>query len=608
MNKKNTKLRNTEYYNFQATQDMLYEQSKNNKIFKNLMNIITKKENILLAYRNIKKNKGSKTPGTDKKTILDIEKWNTENFIKHINKKLEWYEPKAIRRVEIPKANGKTRALGIPTIMDRIIQQCILQVLEPICEAKFHERNNGFRPCRSAENAIAQVYRHAQRQNLYYVIDIDIKGFFDNVKHGKLLKQMWNLGIHDKKLLCIISKMLKSEVAEIGFPEKGTPQGGIISPLLANIVLNELDWWIDSQWENIKTKTEYVSQSHKYRAIRKTKLKECYIIRYADDFKIFCRNKNDAEKLFIATKLWLKERLGLEISKEKSKIVNLKNTYSDYLGFRIKVYPKGNKLVVKSRINDKNIKRIKEKSKQLIIDMQKARTREEFYKTTQNYNAFIMGIHNYYQFATYVNKDFKRIAFEVKRTIKRKLKNIVKRNRTNNNLNNNIPEKYLKSKEVRYIYNYQIIPIGYIQTKKPMYKRNNINKYTKEGRKEIHREISTINPYKLIYLMKNYIPNRSIEYNDNRIAVYVAQKGKCKITGKELEIENIHCHHIIARKQKGTDKYENLICVSKQIHKLIHATNKDIIEECITQLELTEENIKKINIYRDKLKLNEIKI
>ena len=167
-----------------------------------------------------------------------------------------------------------------------------------------------------------------QKRGLHFVVDIDIKGFFDNVSHGKLLKQMWAMGIRDKRVLSIISAMLKAEVAGIGFPQKGTPQGGIISPLLSNIVLNELDWWISSQWENIPTrkKREYVrsdngviDKNQKYKMLReKSSLKECYIVRYADDFKIFCRKRSDAEKLFIAVELWLKERLGLDISPENS--------------------------------------------------------------------------------------------------------------------------------------------------------------------------------------------------------------------------------------------------------------------------------------------------
>ena len=191
-----------------------------------------------------------------------------------------------------------------------------------------------------------------QQRQLYYVVDIDIKGFFDNVSHGKLLKQMWSMGIHEKKLLSVISAMLKAEVAGIGFPERGTPQGGIISPLLSNIVLNELDWWIASQWEEFPTQYAYRCSVHGngtpnkspvYAALRKTGLKECYIVRYADDFKLFCRNRTDAVKLFAATRLWLKERLGLEISPEKSKIVNLKRHYSEFLGFKLKAKQKGKK-------------------------------------------------------------------------------------------------------------------------------------------------------------------------------------------------------------------------------------------------------------------------
>lgn len=228
---KKQKIRNSEYYDMQLVFDELYAASVKGQRFCNLVELIKRPENIKLAYRNIRKNSGSRTAGVDNKTISDLNKWNENALVAHVQRKLDWYIPNAVRRVEIPKDNGKTRPLGIPTIMDRLIQQCILQVLEPICEAKFFKRSNGFRPNHSAENAIAQAERMIQNVGCHYVIDIDIKSFFDNVNHGKLLKQMWTHGIRDKKLLSIISAMLKAEVAGIGFPEKGTPQGGIISPL-----------------------------------------------------------------------------------------------------------------------------------------------------------------------------------------------------------------------------------------------------------------------------------------------------------------------------------------------------------------------------------------
>ena len=137
--KKNSKLRYLEYYDLQDTLDMLYADSGRRKIFNNLMPLIESEENIRLAYRNIKRNSGSNTSGVDKLTIKDIEKIPETRFVEIVRKKLQWYKPKAVRRVEIPKPNGKLRPLGIPAIWDRIVQQCILQILEPICEAKFSD-------------------------------------------------------------------------------------------------------------------------------------------------------------------------------------------------------------------------------------------------------------------------------------------------------------------------------------------------------------------------------------------------------------------------------------------------------------------------------------
>ena len=168
--------------------------------FKHLADIISLPENIRLAYRNIKANRGSKTAGTDGRTSRDLEKLSDEKLVAPVQRKLVWYEPQNVRRVEILKGNGpaKKQPLGRPTILDRLIQQCVLQVLEPICEAKFHDHSYGFRPNRSQEYAIAAVCKNIQLSHYYFVVDVDIKGFFDNANHGKLLKQMWALGIRDK--------------------------------------------------------------------------------------------------------------------------------------------------------------------------------------------------------------------------------------------------------------------------------------------------------------------------------------------------------------------------------------------------------------------------
>lgn len=613
---KKKKLRNAEYYNLTNTFDELYAKSNNNKIFYNLMDIIISEENIKLAYRNIKSNKGSKTAGADKKTILDLQKWEMQKLIQHIQRKFQFYVPNKVRRVEIPKGNGKTRPLGIPTIMDRLIQQAILQVLEPICEAKFHERSNGFRPNRSAENAVAQVYKAIQLQKLLYVVDIDIKGFFDNVNHGKLLKQIWTMGIRDKKLLKIISVMLKAEVAGIGFPEKGTPQGGIISPLLSNIVLNELDWWISSQWENMKTRYNYASTVHPngtlnkgstYTALKKTKLKECFGIRYADDFKIFCRNQSDADKMFIATQKWLKDRLGLDISPEKSKVVNLKKKHSEFLGFKIKAIKKSGKYVVTSRLTEKSLNKVSEKLEGQIKKIVKPQNAKMEHLEVNIYNSIVIGIHNYYRIATNVNIDLQKIAFQIDRTLKFRLRERIKK-KIDSSPKGYVYKTYGHSKQIRYIKNQAVAPIGAIRHKNPMYKPVKVNKYTQEGRVLIHKSLEKINMSILHYLMQNPIQNRSIEYNDNRLALYCAQNGKCYVTGKTLAIGKIHCHHKTPLKDGGTDEYKNLVLIDKDVHKLIHAVKGNVVNKYVELLKPNYDHRDKINRYRKKLNLDPILI
>ncbi|MCR8998191.1 reverse transcriptase domain-containing protein, partial [Brevibacillus laterosporus] len=205
-------LRYWEYYNMTGIFTDLHERAKNKENFSRLYDIITLRENILLAYRTIKSNKGSKTAGTDGKTIDDIKAQTEEEMVTLIQKKLANYRPKKVRRVLIPKPNGKQRPLGIPCILDRIIQQCFKQILEPIAEAHFYKHNYGFRPMRTTRHAIARIQHLINLNRLYYIVDIDIKGFFDNVNHTQLMKQLWNMGIQDRKVLRIISKMLKAEI------------------------------------------------------------------------------------------------------------------------------------------------------------------------------------------------------------------------------------------------------------------------------------------------------------------------------------------------------------------------------------------------------------
>ena len=591
--KKKQKLRNNEYYNIQEMFDELYNKAKNkdNYKFYKLIDLITDKRNIELAYRNIKKNTGSKTSGTNRHTIDDMAKITNGDYVGYIKRRLQNYHPHTVRRVEIPKPNGKTRPLGIPTIEDRIIQQCIKQVLEPICEAKFYNHSYGFRPNRSTHHAISRSYTLANK-NFHYVVDIDIKGFFDNVNHGKLLKQLWTLGIQDKQLLSIISKMLKAPIEGIGVPTKGTPQGGILSPLLSNIVLNELDWWISNQWETFETKHKY-SAKNKYRALKETKMKEVYIVRYADDFKLFCKDYKTAKKIFQATKMWLKERLHLEISEEKSKIVNLKTNYSEFLGIKMKVHEKGkNKQVVKSHISDKANKKVIEQLKNQIVKIQKETTCEN----VSNYNTKVLGIHNYYNIATNVSKDFNKISYIVNKSIYNRTKKIKSKTGTKSRCYEKFYKKY--NHKTIYIRGIALFPIAGISTSPPMNFSQDICNYTKEGREKIHKNQQSVSIKILEYIMANPTPSRSIEYNDNRVSLYVGQNGKCPISNEYLQIGNMECHHKIPYRCGGTDEYSNLIFLKTEVHKLVHATTQASISKYLQQLNLDTNALNKLNKLR----------
>ena len=612
-------LRHAEYYDMQNTFDELYARSQAGEIFENLMDVILSRENILLAYRNIKSNTGSITPGTDKLKISDIGKLTADEVTARVRKIVKGakngYTPRSVRRKDIPKPNGNTRPLGIPCIWDRLVQQCIKQVMEPICEARFSNNSYGFRPNRSVENAIAATYRLMQKSGLHYVVEFDIKGFFDNVDHSKLIKQLWSLNIRDKELLYVIRRILKAPIlmpdGHTEHPTKGTPQGGIISPLLANVVLNELDHWIESQWQCNPVTENYTYrenaagcpiQSHAYRAMRNTRLKEMYIVRYADDFRILCRTREQADRTLIAVTQWLKERLRLDVSPEKTRVVDVRRSYSEFLGFKIRLRKKGKKYVVQSHMCDKAYKKVKASLTKQVGNIKFPRKGRGEAGEVRLFNSMVMGIQNYYQLATDISID----CGDIGRTVNTVLKNRLKSGKTHRlkkegrDLTKMEIQRYGKSEQLRYIAQSKepIYPISYVQCKNPMSQRRKVCAYTAAGRSEIHDDLR-INTFLLLQLMREPTYSRSTEYADNRISLFSAQWEKCAVTGKKFQcISEIHCHHKKPKGIGGSDKYENLVLVLAPVHELIHAVDEDTIRSYLTALKLDTSQLTKLNKLR----------
>ena len=255
---------------------------------------IFSRENLQAALRRVQENKGA--PGIDGMTVKELSGHLREHW-PSIRTKLEEgkYEPSPNNRQEIPKAGGGTRKLGIPTVLDRYIQQAMQQVLSPIFEPRFSEHSYGFRPGRSAHDAVKAAQGYIQEGYLW-VVDIDLERFFDTVNHDRLMARMKET-VKDKKVLRLVNKYLKAWVMVNGVVieiEEGTPQGSPLSPLLSNIVLTELDRKLEER-------------GHRF-------------VRYADDCNIYARSERAAERVLTSTQEFIEKRMRLKVNEEKSAV------------------------------------------------------------------------------------------------------------------------------------------------------------------------------------------------------------------------------------------------------------------------------------------------
>jgi len=269
------------------------------------MEQILSRENMLLAYKKVKANKGA--GGIDNISIDEIDEYLKENWedIKERIRKRK-YKPQPVLRVEIPKPNGGVRKLGIPTVMDRIIEQAIVQVITPIVEPHFSEYSYGFRPGRRAQQAVIKLLEYLN-DGYIYVVDIDLEKFFDNVPQDKLMTLVGKI-IKDPDTESLIAKYLKAGVMEKGKyveTNRGTPQGGNLSPILSNIMLNELD--------------------------KELEARGLHFVRYADDCVIAVGSNAAANRVMNTIIKWIERKLGLKVNAEKTRTT--KPTRLKYLGF-----------------------------------------------------------------------------------------------------------------------------------------------------------------------------------------------------------------------------------------------------------------------------------
>jgi len=276
------------------------------------MEEIAKEENLREAFKRVKANRGA--PGVDGKTVEEVEKHLGEIIAKVSKELLSGnYEPGAIRRVWISKPGGGQRGLGIPNVVERMVQQSVLEVMSPHYEPNFHPSSHGFRPGKSCHTAIAEAKTYVE-EGYDWVVDIDLEKFFDQVNHQRLLSKL-EMKISDKRVMDLIRRMLKVNAVlpdgVVVSTEEGVPQGGPLSCLLSNIVLDEMDW-------------ELHSRGHRF-------------VRYADDNNIYVRSERSGHRVMQSIRQFIEKRLRLKINATKSAVAKPEERH--FLGFRLKRDP-----------------------------------------------------------------------------------------------------------------------------------------------------------------------------------------------------------------------------------------------------------------------------
>lgn len=297
-----------------------------------MMEQLLSRDNLILALKRVERNKGSH--GVDGMSVKSLRAHVMEHW-HDIRRSMETgtYQPKPVRRVEIPKPNGGVRQLGIPTVTDRFIQQAIAQVVTPIFDPDFSEHSYGFRPARRGHDAVRKARQYI-KQGYRWVVDIDLEKFFDKVNHDRLMRKVAEK-VEDKTLLLLIRRFLQSGIMINGVvrnSEEGTPQGGPLSPLLSNIVLDELD-------------KELEKRGHRF-------------VRYADDCNIYVRTRKAGERVKASVTAFIEKTLKLKVNQEKSAVDRPWNR--KFLGFSFTPHFKP-----KVRIAPQSLQRVKQKIRQI---------------------------------------------------------------------------------------------------------------------------------------------------------------------------------------------------------------------------------------------------
>ena len=605
-----------------VTLDALYQTAKTayeggeRPAIKGLIEIMSAKATIITAIHNIKSNKGNKTPGVDGKTMQkDYLQKPFDWVLKDIQGAFALYEPQKIRREYIDKP-GKTekRPLGIPTIRDRIIQECMRIVMEPILEAQFFEHSYGFRPWRDTQQALARVTDLVFKTGYFWIVEGDISKCFDKLNHNILLQRLYHMGIKDRRVLQIIKAMMKAGiVGECEINDDGVQQGGVISPLLANVSLDILDEWVTGQWERKSTRFPYKDWIIKSDALRnRSRLMPGYLVRYADDFVILTDSREHARSWKERLQQFLHAELKLTLSPEKTLVTDVRKQYIHFLGYEYKVIKgKGKRGYITRTIPDrKRLKRKVDAIAQNVKAIPRNASKEKVIMEINRINSGIRGLVNYYSNCTWVNLAMQEHSRGLQFTAIRRLKQYKAKWVPAKNTQN-LPRVHENYKQKIPSIRYREIYIGvtcltFCKWEKPIVKNHEETPFTQTGQ-DIHFKRTTKkrkndrldgmynDRTEQAILHGRWKKNYNFEFYMNRAYALNRDKLKCRVCGGWLISCTPYAHHINPDLPLNkVNKVGNLASMHKECQHLILNPNADIAQ-------FDAKTRRKITAFREKL-------
>ena len=565
-------IRNCERYVFSIQQRLDRAVATNDvKRIRHIFDLLTKRSQsvkILAVYRITKRNKGKNTAGVDG---VAIPKGDTQKANQIVMRLLNAIDIKAkpdlIRRVFIPKGNGKKRPLGIPTLRDRINQEILRIALEPIVEYHSHDHSWGFRSKRSCQDAIALLFNKlGNRYKPRYIVEGDIKGCFDNISHTHIVEKLnaWQV---PNQITSLINSILKSGIFNEGYvyeSETGTPQGGVISPLLANVALTTLDDFIETNYS--WKKGGYTTNP---------------LVRYADDFVIVCKSKTIAVEIKDALKDFLHTHIGLTLSEEKTKITHIYKGFN-FLGFTIRKYKRyKNKPCVMPSDYVLLITPQKEKIQGILRECIGVMNTHK--TVTQNslihlLNPKVIGWANYYRYVVSL-----QVFGNIDRFLWQKTLHWAKRRHPQKSITWIIRKYYSRQ------YKRRILHFTDKKAKRSLGKMSNV--FSKRRFIQVKKGKRIYNADHAEYWNKReYLNTRHRLYAKEIRVLFEKQNGLCPYCKSQITEENVinseaHVHHMLPRTLGGTERYSNLRLLHNDCHVDLHKrlSRKEMAEIVKTQ-------------------------